>query len=117
MNQQESVLKNLENRELAGVTFIRDYLQLSFDGPSMTIYLWPVVKNKGAIFTIDKSGYRDSLCDQIGKLVTQTIENPDEILRLQFSDGSEIEVSLKEDDQIGPEAAALLLEDEAWFVW
>lgn len=57
------------------------------------------------------------ICDQIGKLVTQTIENPDEILRLQFSDGSEIEVSLKEDDQIGPEAAALLLEDEAWFVW
>lgn len=96
-----SELRHLENRELAGLTFIRDYLQFSFDGPSLTMYLWPLVKNKGEIFTMGRPGYRDALCDQIGKLVIHTVEEPGKMLLLHFSDGSEIEISLKEEDQRG----------------
>lgn len=118
MDQIESSgLNNLENRELAGVTFIRNYLQLLFDGPIMNVLLWPIVTTNDGISMVDNPGYRDALCNQIGKLVTHAIEEPNKKITLQFSDGSKIEISLKERGQTGPEAINLVLENGEWQVW
>lgn len=84
----------------------------------MNVYLWPTVKVNDKVFTINQSGYRDALCGQIGKLVTDTIDQPKEKLVLRFSDGSEIIISLKERDQTGPEAVYLTLDGkQSSVVW
>lgn len=112
-----SGLDHLENRQLAGVTFIRDYLQLLFDGPIMSVLSWPIVRVNDDAVMVNNQGYRDALCNQIGKLVTHAIEEPNKKITLQFSDNSKIEISLKEGDQTGPEAVNLVLENGEWLVW
>ncbi len=114
---EESELSHLKGCELAGLVFIRDYLQLLFDGPVMNVYLWPIVRIDGKVFAIDNQGYRDALCEQIGKMVVDTIEESKQRLLLRFEDNSEVEISLKDDDQNGPEVASLILEDQNWVVW
>jgi hypothetical protein len=38
-----STLGQLKGRDLSAVTFMRDYLQLQFDGPFLNIFDWPRV--------------------------------------------------------------------------
>ena len=50
-------------------------------------------------------------------MVVDTIEESKQRLLLRFEDNSEVEISLKDDDQNGPEVASLILEDQNWVVW
>ena len=40
----EPVLSCLHNQPLSAVTFVRDYLQLQFDGPCVSAYVWPTLQ-------------------------------------------------------------------------
>ncbi len=84
MATKNEALKSLEQRELAGVAFIRDYLQLSFDAPSLTALVWPSVTISGEVFEFGTPGYRDVLCQQIGKKVVsaEELHEQDLLIRL-----------------------------------
>ena len=56
--------------ELAGVTFVMDYLQLQFQGGVATLYVWPEVHRTGGVLVVGDTGYRDGLCGLIGDRVT-----------------------------------------------
>jgi hypothetical protein len=113
-----NILDRLENAQLSAVTFVQDYVQLHFDGPYLNAYVWPTVKEPKKAFERDTPGYRDALCKRIGKLVVKAYEDAHERLVMQFADGVTLEVSLKEADREGPEAA--MFQDPAdkhWNVW
>lgn len=115
MNQ---ALKQLEGRELAGVTFIRSYLQLLFDGPYLNAYVWPQISKGENHFNQGDLGYRDALCQQIGKTISNTLEDEGKRLILKFSDESEIEISLEEEHREGPEAVVIQIDGgKTWAVW
>ncbi len=121
MNQNESekpVLKYLENRGLAGITFVRGYIQFLFDGPVLNVYTLPRVKTANEKFSPETPGYHDALCALIDKTVIATHEEPREKILIQFSDGASIEISLKEEDRVCAEAAMLQTGSaKDWNVW
>ena len=103
--RKSSILEYLINEQLSAVTFVQTYVQFHFDGPCLSAYVWPTVRNKENTFSKQTPGYRDALCSLIGKLVTDVSDNTNEILLFKFADGATLEVSLRETDQVGPEAA------------
>ena len=109
---------NLIGEQLSAVTFVQDYLQLHFDGPCLTGYLFPVVRVAGDGFQLGESGYRDALCRLIGEAIENVVMQPDQEFCLVFVTGSSITFSLKEEDRNGPEA--IMIQDankETWNVW
>src|SRR3989339_865832 len=117
-NSGIEILKTLEKCELAAITFVRDYVQFSFDGPHLSVYSRPRIKTPDYMFNLATPGYRDALCGQIGKLVIKFFEEPKEKLLIQFENQVIIEISLKEEDRNGPEAAMLQVDSgKRWNVW
>lgn len=91
---------------------------MQFDGPCLTAYVWPIVRDGAGTFDYATPGYRDALCRLIGCLIDKTAERVDDKLALHFFNGAIVEVSLKESDRQGPEAA--MLQDptgKRWNVW
>jgi hypothetical protein len=111
------ILDVLKGREVSAVTFVRDYLQLQFDGPFLNAFVWPRIKTGAAILDFETPGYRDALCSQIGKTVGGVIEEANRRLSLFFTDGSIIEISLLSRDRRGPEAALLQDGKGCFEVW
>jgi len=65
----ERVLQTIVGRELSSVEFVRDYCQLRFDGPTLTAVTQPVVENKEREYRWGQSGFRDEVCERIGRKV------------------------------------------------
>src|SRR5215472_7383246 len=113
----ESPLLALIGNQLSAVTFVQDYVQLQFDGPGLTAITQPRVHLSNEVYSWGMPEYRNALCGQIGKIVSQarTIEGREIII--EFKDGSSISVSLKADDYRGPEAAILDNSPNPTCVW
>jgi hypothetical protein len=118
MNQvSKPILEQLKGRELSAVTFVRDYLQLHFDGPFLNVFVWPQIKIDGTMYCLDSVGYRDALCTQIGKIVGGAVVQAGTQVSLFFADGSIIQISLLSRDRQGPEALLFQGEDGSFGVW
>jgi hypothetical protein len=97
-------IHSIENEKLSSVTFVMDYLQLHFDGPVITLFVWPRVKFKGQELHFGQPGYRDALCDRIDRSVLTASLLDDDALVIVFEDGARFAVSLRPEDNIGSEA-------------
>ncbi|MCC2317040.1 hypothetical protein [Cellulomonas chengniuliangii] len=99
-------LAHLVGEELAGVFFVRDYVELSFDGPTLRAFSGPVVSLHGVSATFPGLGSRDLLC----ALIARTVESVDEdasALVVNFAGGGVIRVPLWEAADVA-EVAALV---------
>ncbi|MFZ1456146.1 MAG: hypothetical protein WAT46_08905 [Saprospiraceae bacterium] len=91
----ESILKDkLINEQLSSVEFVQDYLQLHFDGRTITSYIWPIINIKNESLIFGDVLYRNALCDFIGNKVKDIFFKDKEYLVLYFE---EIKGSLKID--------------------
>lgn len=118
VDEPDSAIKCLVGAQLAAVTFVRDYLQFSFDGPILNAYVWPTVCVDSSTYTIKSDGYRDELCKRINHDIVSAYVEQGKKLAMAFDDGSSIYISLLDDDRSGPEAAMLQSNGEgAWSVW
>lgn len=103
-------IEALEGHELAEVGFVRDYLQLSFDGPWLTLYHWPAVyvSTNSAMpegsYVFGEPGYRDALCLQIGESVTRARIETGDALEVEFENGTIFRSSLRDEDYETSEA-------------
>jgi len=98
------LFKELLGSQLSSVEFVQDYLQLRFDGPCISVFNPLTVKTKQSEITSWNDGFRDLLCNQITKVVTQVSFESNKQLSIEFMDRSEINVSLRADDYSSPEA-------------
>ena len=108
-------LTYLENRELSAVTFVRDYIQLHFDGPVLNAYVWPKLSNALGVFERHTPGYRDVLCGQIGRLVVAAVSDRTAAISLHFDNETIVAISLREEDRVGSEAA--MFQDGTGKLW
>ena len=97
-------LKVLEGRQMGSVEFVQDYVQLRFDGPTITAFTWPRVQVSNKWFAWTEPGYRDELCNRIARLVARAFSTEQEI-RIEFNDGATIAISLSPDDARDVEVA------------
>jgi hypothetical protein len=92
-------------------------VQLRFDGPCLTTITHPSVKKGDAWHKWGSPGYRDALCDRIGKTVLSASVTEEEEIRLEFDDGACVVISLKPEDYCGPEAAIFNNGPQDTWVW
>jgi len=117
MPNRATIVEELKGRELSAVTFVQDYLQLQFDGLYLNIFVWPKVMAPGASVTFEMPGYRDKLCDQIGKAVGGVAVEMNKDFQLFFTDGSIVAVSLLPSARTGPEAVVFQDGKGGFGVW
>jgi hypothetical protein len=103
------------------VVFIRDYVQFVFEGEKENIILSaftsPSTMAGNHIYHIQTSGWRDALCTLINKVVKRAFAEERNAIKITFDDGDFLEISLKEEDYDGPEAAMLYTGDGKITVW
>lgn len=98
-------LKSIIGCELSAVTFVRDYIQLHFDGPTISAFTLPKVTSGNATLSHPDPGYKDALCARIGRLITAAYADPGQRLQIDFADGSSLSISLRPEDHVVAEAA------------
>ena len=111
-------LVSLEGEQLSAVTFVRDYVQLHFDGPRLTLLTWPVVIAADARCAFGEPGYRDSLCKLIGRIVAGAYVRAEERLQLDFVDAASLVASLRPEAYRA--AHIVIFDDEQskqWAAW
>lgn len=98
------LLEIIVGAQLSSVEFVQDYVQLRFDGPNLTLFVWPSLHFPNRVVRFGEPGYRDELCGRIALKVRQARIRENEDLVINFEDGVELFVSLKAADRTGPEA-------------
>lgn len=101
-------LLDLVNSELSAVVFVRDYVQLQFDGPTINALTPITVCDKDIMALSGDANFRNVLCAQISKSVANAHVQKGDALTITFSDNARIAISLKEQDYTGPEAAVIM---------
>jgi hypothetical protein len=115
-------LSIIVGKELSSVQFVLDYVQFRFDAdgidstPCLTVTASMHVGIEGVVFKKGQPGFRDALCERIGKTVKGARSLP-ERFQIEFSDTSTFVVSLSSDDRVGPEAVLLQDGSRSIFVW
>jgi hypothetical protein len=94
-----------------------DYVALGFNESRLTTFVTPQVQNLDRTFSQTDSGYRDALCALIGVVVGSTEVREEEFLRITFTDGRAITVSLRSVDSVGPEYASFTSSSGLWWSW
>jgi hypothetical protein len=112
-----TTIEELKGRELSAVTFVRDYLQLHFDGPYLNVFVWPRVIAPTGFVSFEMPGYRDGICAQIGKTIGGVAVEANTNFWLFFTDGSMLEVSLLSSARGGPEAIVFQDGKGGFSVW
>src|SRR5258708_3883111 len=105
MTKDHSTVQSLVGEELSEVGFVRDYVELHFDGPVLRCLTKPVVESPSGRFVFPESGSRDALCSVIGGTVTAVSVQEHISIALEFSGGQKITVPLDDASRVGPEAA------------
>lgn len=102
----DSPLQSVVGEYLSSVNFVMDYLQLDFCGYGFTMNIWPTITIENRTLAYSDGGYKDALCSLIGETAKEVDEYWDTGLRLQFKNGSYINLSLRvERDFPSPEVA------------
>lgn len=115
--QTDNPLKILEGSQLSSVEFVQDYVQLRFDGPTLTAITPPRVCLMNQWFEWGNQGYRDVLCDRIGKIVRHASTIREQEIKIEFGDGASISISLNPKDYRTAEAAVFNNPPNPTVVW
>jgi hypothetical protein len=105
-------LDRIIGEQLSSVEIVQDYVQLHFDGPTITAFVWPTINSGGNTMRFGDLGYRDELCGRIAHNVTAARIVKMVCLTVQFDDGVELNISLKSEDSTGPEAGHFRLSND-----
>ena len=77
---QLSELDDLIGAEVGSVAFVRDYVEINFDGPIVRSLSSPIINVGGADFRFPDAGSRDALCELIGTSLEGVHESDAEIV-------------------------------------
>lgn len=98
--------------------FVRDYVQLGFNGPRLTCWVWPRLTIDGVVHTMGDSGYRDRLCSFISRVPTDTADEPGVGIVLRFGmDFISVNPTAAELTDAVEVAMIWGFEDKHWEVW
>ena len=104
MYQEPEPFQAIVGEKLSAITFVLDYWQLQFDGPSINALTRLEVSANGYKLRDGDDQFRNLFCGQIGKVVSRVALKQPEAFEITFEDQSSISISLKWDDYRGPEA-------------
>jgi hypothetical protein len=92
----------LIGEELRSVSFVEDYLELSFGAAKVTYFAWPHVLLTDFSVAYGEPEYRNALCAQIGEEVTEASLEEGAALTIELQNGLVFGLSLREEDIDAP---------------
>lgn len=98
-------LDQLIGQELDTVSFVRDYVELRIDYSILRALTSPTGIVGGMRWQLSEDGSADLLRKYIGKTVSAAELVEGERISIVFDSGDRIDVSLRPNDRVGPEAA------------
>jgi hypothetical protein len=101
-------LAMLVGYEVDMVSFVRDYVELRVDYSILRFLTGPTGYIDGINWRLADEGSADRLRRYIGLTVSAVSVVEDDHIALVFVSGDRIDVSLRPDDRVGPEAAHLV---------
>ena len=104
VHQESEPFQAIVGEKLSAITFVLDYWQLQFDGPSINALTRLEVSASGHKLRDGDDQFRNLFCGQIGKVVSRVTLRKPEAFKITFEDQSSISISLKWDDYRCPEA-------------
>jgi hypothetical protein len=111
----DPLLIRLVGSQMSAVVFVRDYMQLQFDGPLITITANVITRIAEKVFGMQDLGFRDALVSHIGHRVTGASVHKGEAISIKLSEDREIRISLRDEDRDWrPEAAVLTFPRGPW---
>jgi hypothetical protein len=72
-------LRDVEGEELGSVCFVRDYIELIFDGPLLRVFSPLTIQAQQTSLSVGDIGFRDALCGLIGLEIAGTQEDDDRL--------------------------------------
>jgi hypothetical protein len=99
-------IEGLVGQSLSSVEFSQDFVELHFDGPTLTLYEWPEVFREEGSYAFGEPEYRNVLCALITEDVVAASLVEGEAIEVQFGGGS-LRMSLRPEDVTTPEAGSL----------
>ncbi|MHC4121823.1 MAG: hypothetical protein ACYSWO_30495 [Planctomycetota bacterium] len=107
MDSNKSI-RDLVGMEVSAVSFVRDYVEIHFDGPILRCLSNPILRSKDEEWVFPQAGSRDALCLLIGQSLEGMTLEDDTMLLAGFSGGQELFVPLDRKRRRGPEAMHFL---------
>ena len=115
---QKDTLGKLIGLELTSVEFVRDYVQLRFDGTVLSAYTLPkiYVGNK-KVASPSSVGYADMLIANIGRVVKRADDSGGTEIVIEFTNEQALKISLLDKDRRADEAALMSTEEGGFWSW
>ena len=117
-DKQAQLQESLHNETLSSVEFVMDYVQLRFNGPTLTLITEPTLQIGDRLLLWDDRDFRNELCGLITQEVELATIRPCDSIVLRFKSGTVLTVSLKDRDYVG--AAAVEFdskpEEKTWWI-
>jgi hypothetical protein len=105
------LLDELKSQRLSSVEFLQDYMQLHFDGYTMTLYNpVKIIRGSGSLRE-EEIGFKDALCNFINRIVRDVSYAKNDKVEVVFDNGSSVVVCIADKDYSGPEALLLCSRD------
>ncbi len=98
------LFESIIGEKLSAITFVLDYWQFQFDGPTINALTRVEINAHGQRLRDGDDQFRNLICGQVGKIVVGVTLTQQEAFTIAFEDQSFISISLKADDYRGPEA-------------
>src|SRR4051812_25343391 len=106
MTSSHPGLQELVQRRMSSVEFVRDYLQLRFEGPCLSVFTTLAAGTDGRIVSRDQPGFAELLISMIGARVERAEALDGERIEIALSGERLLSIELRDEDRAGAEAAA-----------
>lgn len=90
---------------LSSVEFVQDYVQLRFNGATLTCFTQPLVRIDNRILYWDQPHFKDVLCSPIGHTVKSVSIQSGEYIEVVFDNDIVVQISIRDSDYQCAEAA------------
>lgn len=115
MIEIQSSLAQLIGRQLSSIEFVQNYVQLRFNGITLTVIALPHVVVRRFTYEPQMRDYRNMLCSLIGHTILNFAFVEDVKLEFELSDDTSLVISLKEEDYIAAEAVIFTSDSQEWW--
>lgn len=104
--------------ELEAFTYVRGYMQFTFDGGLLNVYSLPSVSGEQGVLFLGELGYFDAICECVGAQVIRVDEIEGVHIAIVFNSGSSIVIPLDKSLRVCAEAAIFQAKDSTkWVTW
>jgi hypothetical protein len=106
----------LVGRELAAISFVRDYVEFHFDGPVVRALSDPSGSVDGVAWSFADRSTVATMLDLIGREVVRVVLDAARALTIELCDAT-ITVPLDDDHRTGPEALNVMHDEGGMSIW